>query len=85
MKIERMNAIAEWLKQEGIKAVPATNLLKVSRDDMCNSRFKGTGIPEETTYPKVLAAIENQFFYPMGYMWTFKNDDDLFLDTLDGN
>lgn len=84
MKAELRDKITIWLREQGINARPTMRQVAVNRDSMCNSKFSVEGIPEMTTYPNVLAAIERQFFYPLGYMWSGKTDDDLFLDTLDG-
>lgn len=85
MKNELKNEIVIWLREQGIEARPTIWQVAVNRDSMCNSKFAGKGIPEETTYPNVLAAIKKQHPYPLGFMWSGKTDDDLFLDTLDGN
>jgi hypothetical protein len=86
MKAELRDKITIWLREQGINARPTMRQVAVNRDSMCNSKFAvdvDGVIPEMTTYPRVLAAIEKEFFYPLGYMWSGKTDDDLFLDTLD--
>jgi len=73
-----------WLTEQGIKARVCGEVIAVDRDSMCNSKFHQGGCPEMTTYPRVLVAIENHFFYPLGYLWEGKTDDELFLNTLGG-
>lgn len=80
MKAALRDEITIWLRGQGIEARPTMRQVAVNRDSMCNSKFAGSGIPEMTTYPNVLAAIEKQFPVPHGFQWAGKTDDDLFLD-----
>jgi len=84
MKTVLREKIIQWLKSNGIEASESGDQVTVNRDAICNSPFAKSGCPEETTYSNVLARIEDQFFHPLGYLWTGKSDEDLFLDTLGG-
>jgi hypothetical protein len=85
MKAENQIKIMDWLKEQGIASCLSGSLVAVNRDSMCRSRFRAPGIPEEGTYPKVLAAINAQFPHPRRYYWFGKSDEDLFLDTMGVN
>jgi hypothetical protein len=84
MKADLQGKIVAWLKEHGVTAKVSGSQVAVNRESILHSEFAGIGTLEMTTY-HVLSAIENQFFYPLGYMWDSRTDDDLFLDTLDGN
>jgi hypothetical protein len=85
MRKELQDNIVKWLREQGVISYPSGPLVAVNRTSMCCSRFRGEGIPEEVTYPRVLEAIRKQFPHLKGYNWFAKSDEDLFLDTLDGN
>ena len=84
MTAELRMRVVEWLRNQGIKARPFVSCIAVSRDSMCNSKFKMDGIPEEGTYPAVLDAIQVEFpkLMSKSFYWVGKTDEDLFLDTL---
>ena len=84
MRAELQEKIVGYLMEQGVEASASGSMVAVNRDSMCNSKFAKPGIPEEGTYPEVLRAIEAKYFYPLGYLWAFKNDDVIFLDTLGG-
>jgi len=84
MNKELQEKISTWLNEQGIVARPFVSCIAVSRDSMCNSKFKMDGIPEEGTYPAVLDAIQVEFPKLMSkrFYWFGKTDEYLFLDTL---
>lgn len=68
---------------KNIMAVQGEHFIAVSRDDMCNSEFRGSGIPEEVTYPNVLQAVKaNVDCSGVTIFWASKTDDDLFLEVI---
>jgi hypothetical protein len=86
MKAELRDQITKWFRGQGIQADPGYNSVKINRDSMCASKFSSNkGLPEEETYPNVLAAINKEFAVTgeRRFDWFGKTDDDLFLDVME--
>jgi methylmalonyl-CoA mutase cobalamin-binding subunit len=85
MNVVLQKKIVEWLKEQGIEALEIGGSVAVNRTSMCHSKFRVRGtIPEETTYPAVLEALQKEFGGEglNRLCWQGKTDDDLFLDKL---
>ena len=81
MNAELQKQIVGFLTENGVKAGIVGPCVAVDRDSMCQSQYRGSGIPEMVTYPNVLTALSKRFEDARLY-WCGKTDDDLFLDDL---
>lgn len=83
MKTEMQTEIVSFLGKHGVKARRVGVLVAVNRDSMCQSKYYSNGIPEQTAYPAVLSAIEEELGSSnLRFHWCGKTDDDLFMDVI---